>query len=64
MNATRFALLCALSLAFVTGAQASTKATTKKVNFVMLFVDDLGYGDVGFTGHPSPVKILQRTFLD
>ena len=61
MGATRFALLCALSLAFITGAHASTmptthqtsKATTKKVNFVMLFVDDLGYGDVGFTGHPS-----------
>eukprot|EP01083_Nonionella_stella_P294495 1001119_1 len=22
-------------------------------NFVIFFVDDIGYGDVGFTGHPS-----------
>jgi arylsulfatase A len=25
----------------------------KKTNVIMLFVDDLGYGDLGFTGHPT-----------
>ncbi|KAG7350369.1 alkaline-phosphatase-like, core domain containing protein [Nitzschia inconspicua] len=25
----------------------------RKPNFILFFVDDLGYGDVGFTGHPT-----------
>ena len=38
-------------------AAATTNATLRapldKPNFIMMFVDDLGYGDVGFTGHPT-----------
>ncbi|KAL3907341.1 MAG: hypothetical protein SGILL_008917, partial [Bacillariaceae sp.] len=29
------------------------KKTKKPPNFVLLFMDDLGYGDMGFTGHPT-----------
>lgn len=29
------------------------RAPRDKPNFVMFFVDDLGYGDTGFTGHPT-----------
>ena len=32
---------------------ALVRAPRDKPNFIMLFVDDLGYGDVGFTGHPT-----------
>jgi arylsulfatase A len=34
-------------------ALASSRAPRDKPNIAMLFVDDMGYGDTGFTGHPS-----------
>jgi arylsulfatase A len=42
------------------GSLAVVSATTKKYgkagtkpNFIVMFMDDLGYGDMGFTGHPT-----------
>lgn len=35
--------------------QEQPRAAADKPNFVMLFVDDLGYGDTGFNGHPTTV---------
>ena len=41
------ALVCMLQIAI------AHRQALDKPNFIMLFVDDLGYGDVGFTGHPT-----------
>jgi len=47
-----------LWLLFLVGAIAehiSLRAAKDKPNIIIFFVGDLGYGDVGFNGHPTTV---------
>ena len=37
----------------VLATSAAARAPLDKPNVVLFFVDDLGYGDTGFTGHPT-----------
>lgn len=41
------------ALAASAAAAKRLRAPNDKPNVIMLFVDDLGYGDVGFNGHPT-----------
>ena len=47
-------LLCLLVQVYAaTTRSAYRPSVDRKPNFVLFFVDDLGYGDLGFTGHPT-----------
>ncbi len=46
----RFLTLWCLGALLFSHAVLSAKVTTQKPNFIIILADDLGYGDVGFTG--------------
>ena len=50
-NTKYFALTGLLSMSFV--AKQKVVASEKTPNFIVIFADDMGYGDVGIYGHPT-----------
>jgi arylsulfatase A len=51
-----FHILCLVilfALALTTAETQAPRAALERPNFILFFVDDLGYGDCGFTGHPT-----------
>lgn len=46
-------ILCCLSLFPLQQLAAETENTGRQPNIILIYCDDLGYGDLGVTGHPN-----------
>lgn len=51
MNSTAFSVICAITLLL---APAPVLAKGPRPNVIIIFIDDMGYGDVGFNGATEP----------
>jgi len=52
MNLSRISQICILAFA-VPGFACQSPSEAIQPNFVVIFCDDLGYGDLGSFGHPT-----------
>ncbi|MEW4454250.1 sulfatase [Bremerella sp. JC817] len=59
-NWCRLTLLAAVTLCCVAPLHAADESTADKPNFVVIFCDDLGYGDLGCFGNPT----IRTKYLD
>src|SRR5687767_9331729 len=55
---------CLLLLLFATHAHAQTAPASPPPNVVLIFCDDLGYGDIGCYGSSTPTPNLDRMARD
>ncbi len=53
VSTKRWAVCCFLLIGLFYPALCRAESSTDKPNFVIIFADDLGYGDLGCYGHPT-----------
>ena len=57
-------LVClALSSVYLVTAESTTTSDDPPPNFIVFFVDDLGYGDLGFTGEQYGILPQKKVIL-